>query len=274
MFKCCVWRGRERQSQSLWTRYPSPCHPHVVTYDHVLLHVVQEHTGALDEALGQPRRPAAVHDVHRVVERQLRKVDDVNWRSWCRLAQERVEVHGRTDLGQVQVVRRVDREAHDDHLLHGRQLRDNVPELRQRVHAAALVEVPVCREHNFRGDLCEAVEYALGAKVRRAARPDRSEARGCEHRDDRFGDVGRVRDHTVACADAELCEPRRQLRHTRVQLSIRHHGLLVARLGPEHDRRVLVAEAQEVLCKVEAAAREERGARHLGDVVHDALVGR
>ena len=64
------------------------------------------------------------------------------------------------------------------------------------------VAVAVGGDQHLRLDLAEAVEHALDAEIRRARRPDRAEARGGEHRDDRLRHVRQVAGDPVAGADA------------------------------------------------------------------------
>ena len=93
--------------------------------------------------------------------------------------------------------------------------------LTDRLHLRAPVDVAVAEavaadgEHHLRFDLREAVDHAAGSELRRARRPDRTQARGGDERRQRLGNVRQVGDDAVAGADAEALQagpdPGRQL---------------------------------------------------------------
>ena len=58
------------------------------------------------------------------------------------------------------------------------------------VEPFAAVVVAVAGDQHLGFDLPEPVERSLDAEVRRAGRPDGADARRCQHRDNRLGDVG------------------------------------------------------------------------------------
>ena len=76
-------------------------------------------------------------------------------------------------------------------------------DLRAAVDLAVAVGVAGDREQHLRLDLGDAREHAARAELRRAAGPDRAEARGGDERDERLGHVRQVADDAVAGADAE-----------------------------------------------------------------------
>jgi hypothetical protein len=69
------------------------------------------------------------------------------------------------------------------------------------VDVFAGVAVAGAGDQHFGFDLAETVDHALGAEVRRRARPDRPEAGGGEHRHQGLPGVGHARGHPVAEAD-------------------------------------------------------------------------
>src|SRR5688500_19773440 len=86
------------------------------------------------------------------------------------------------------------------------------------IELLAAVEVAVGAQQHLRLDLAETVEHALHAEVGGAARPDRAEASGGEHRRGGFGQVGQVTGDAVALAYSGIGQRLRKARHERVQL--------------------------------------------------------
>ena len=128
----------------------------------------------------------------------------------------------------------------------------------------AAIAVAVDRQHHLRLDLREAVDDAAGAEVRRAARPDRAEARGGVEGGDRLGNVGHVGDDAVAAPDAHRLQAGRDAGGLLAQLV---PGPLaeLAQLGGVADRHAVAgALAEDVLGIGELGAREPLRARHRG----------
>jgi hypothetical protein len=132
------------------------------------------------------------------------------------------------------------------------------------VEVASTVAVAVDDEEDLRVELAEAIDDCARAEVRRAARPDRAEARCREQRDDGLGDVRQIRDDTVAARDAEPHQPGADRCDLLRELRIRHRrGVLeAARLGARDERRMIVASRERVLRVAQLGAWEPRGARH------------
>ena len=78
------------------------------------------------------------------------------------------------------------------------------------VEVLAAVAVAVGREQHLRLDLGEAVDHGRDAELRRAARPDRADARRGQQRDDGLRRVRQVGHHAVAAPDPEPAQPARR----------------------------------------------------------------
>jgi hypothetical protein len=130
------------------------------------------------------------------------------------------------------------------------------------VEVAAVVAVAVDRQQDLRLDLCEAVDHRAGAEVGRAARPHGAERRRGQERRDRLRDVGDVRRHAVAAADAERAQAAGDPHHLLAQLAPGQLGLLAQLGGMDDRRRVCVLAAEQVLGVAHLRAWEPLGARH------------
>ena len=155
-------------------------------------------------ALGSPVVPGRVEDPERVVEGDLLELE-------------------RRGLGQQLVPARRDHHR----VLERRDRRRDLANALAAVEVLAAVAVAVGREQHLRLDLGEAVDHGRGAELRRAARPDRADARRGQQRDDRLRRVRQVGHHAVAAPDPEPAQPRGAARH------------LVASARPRRPRREL-----------------------------------
>jgi hypothetical protein len=135
-------------------------------------------------------------------------------------------------------------------LLHARQLFQHLRHLVLAVVFLAAIEVAVRAEEHLRLDLAEAIQHALHAEIRRAARPDRAQARGREQRRGAFGHVGQVPRHAVALLHARIRKRLRDPGDQVVELPLRELPL-DAVFAAENDRRALAALAQQVLRVIE-----------------------
>ena len=100
--------------------------------------------------------------------------------------------------------------AEDDRPLEASASPPAAPHDVEPVVVAPAVAVAVDGEQDARLDLREPVDDAPRAEVRRAARPDRAEARARVERDDGLDDVGEVRDDPVARPDSRRAERARR----------------------------------------------------------------
>src|SRR5262249_38447617 len=76
-------------------------------------------------------------------------------------------------------------------------------QLRTAVEVLAAVMIALARDQDLGRNLREAVEDALDAKLRRAARPDGAQTRGREKGDQRLGCIGDVTDDAITALDTE-----------------------------------------------------------------------
>ena len=143
-------------------------------------------------------------------------------------------------------------------MLEGRDLRLQPGDDLAAVEVLAAVAVAVDREQDLGLDLGEAVDDAAGAEVRRAARPDRADARRREEGDDRLGDVGQVGGDAVAGADAELAQPRGDGRDLGAQLAPAQLVELAQLRGVQDRDLVVVLAAEDVLGVVDRAPSNQR----------------
>ena len=138
-----------------------------------------------------------------------------------------------------------------------------------------LLAVAVARdsEEHLRLELPQPMENAPDAELRRACRPDRTETRGREERDERLRDVRKVGDDPVAGADAEPLQARPRARDLLPEVAERELHRL-ARLRVRDDRHLVdvLVPAEHVLGVVQPRAREPLGAGHLARSEHP-LVG-
>src|SRR5829696_3398912 len=125
-------------------------------------------------------------------------LDDFGWllgaraRGWVTLAQERIPRRQRLGWCVIPEI------LHDHDTLDARNGRSDLAHARQAVDLLPRVPVAVGAEEHLRLDLSEPVEHTLHPKIRRARRPHGAEARRCEHRDDRLGDVRQEAGDAVA----------------------------------------------------------------------------
>ena len=101
------------------------------------------------------------------------------------------------------------------------------------------------------------------AELGRAARPDRSEARGRRERHQRLGDVRQIGDDAVTGADAEPHEAGPRACHLLAEAAERELGRLARlRVGDHRDLVRVVVAADEVLGEVQPRTREPGRAGH------------
>ena len=130
------------------------------------------------------------------------------------------------------------------------------------IERLAAVAIAVDGEQHLRLDLLEPVHDRAGAHVRRAARPDRAEARHREERDHGLRDVRHVGGDAVARFHAEIAQRCRDRGDLPLELGPGHLGR-AARLRAGDDRRAIRHTVQEsVLGVVEARALEPLRAGH------------
>ncbi len=208
---------------------------------------------AVDDRLGQARRPRRVENPERVGERELGE------------RQLPLALHRRQRGGGVEPLRRGIRVqiGNDDRVPECRQLALQLGDRVAAIEVLAPVAVAVDGEQDLRLDLRETVDDGADAEVRRAARPRRADARAREEDLDRLGDVGQVADDPVAGLDAQLAQSRGDACDLRAQLAPGDLGSL-AHLGlVDHRDRSVVAPAEDVLRVGQPRAGEPVGAGHL-----------
>ena len=132
------------------------------------------------------------------------------------------------------------------------------------VMVLAAVAVAVDRQQHLRLDLREAVDDRARPEVRRAARPDRAEARGGEEGGDRLGDVRHVGDDAVAALDAHRLQAGGDAGGLLAQLVPRPLPEVAQLRGVADRHAVARPVAEDVLRVGDLGAREPLGARHRG----------
>src|SRR5437867_1776429 len=137
-------------------------------------------------------------------------------------------------------------------------------ELTRPIEVAPAVAIAVDAEKDLRIELAEAIDDRARAEVRRAARPDRAEARRREEYDDGLGDVREVRDDAITAGDAKPRETGAHRGDLSRELRVGHDGgvLESARLGARDERGMIVAPRERVLGVAQLGAREPRRAGH------------
>ncbi len=90
-----------------------------------------------------------------------------------------------------------------------RHLSDDIDQFRGRFKALSAVVVPRHTEQHDRFYLAEPVEHSVDAKIGRHRRKGRSDCPSAQHRDDRFGAIGRNCCHPVARNNTHAGEPGR-----------------------------------------------------------------
>ena len=258
---------RERRLAGERAHQPVPHHPaaggevedapaalHVAVQGKLLDVLQQRPARSVHDALRRPGGPGGVHDVERMVEREALELDPGRSVAGDEVIQDDRPVH-RCDVGRGGGVR------HHHDALDGRYPLGDRSEPGDGIEPLAAVEVAVGAEQHLRLDLTEAVHNPLHAEIGRGGRPDRADARGGEHRDDRLRHVGQVAGDGVA------------LRHPRRSQRLREHGHVVvelaegqrasdAVLAAKQDRGRVVAAAEQVLGEVEPGAGKPLRAWH------------
>ena len=91
-------------------------------------------------------------------------------------------------------------------MLEGREARGDAAQLAPAVEGFTPVAVPVDAEEQLRRELLEPIEGAAFAEIRRAARPDRADGGGRQHRDHGLGDVRHPGHDPIPGLDAERAQ--------------------------------------------------------------------
>jgi hypothetical protein len=206
---------------------------------------------AVDDRLGQARRPRAEEQPQRVVEGHLLE------------GQRLVAGHEiRRPAAAVEVA-----EAHD----RGADLLGDAGDDLAAVVVAPAVAVAVDGKEHLGLDLREAVDDRARAELGRGARPHRADRGGGQEGGDRLGDVRHVGGHPVAGTDAHAPQPAGDAGGLLAQLAPRPLRQLAQLAGVADGHRVVVARAEEVLGVGQPRPREPLRAGHLAPSEH-ALV--
>ena len=129
------------------------------------------------------------------------------------------------------------------------------------IERSSLIAVPVHSEEHLGLDLAEPVHDAPGAKLGRAAGPDRADAGRGEHRDHGFRDVGQGSHDAVPASHADAPERGSDGGDVAGQAGIRD-GPDRAILGAKQDRRMIIPASEGVLGVVQFGARTPLRAEH------------
>jgi len=230
----------------------------------MFLEVLQQRTaGTVHDAFRHAGRARRIHDVERVIKRQLREI------YIARGARREiiVEQHATRQVGDIRCRRGV---GHDDEAAQAGQLRGNLADPVQRVMLFARVEVAIGGEQHGGLDLAEAVHHALDAEVGRARRPGGADADGGEHRNDGFRHVGHKAHDAVARDDAVGAQRLGELRDPFVEVG-KTEGAAIALFALEDQRRGIIATAQQVLGEVEFGIREPLRTGHFVGIDQDPV---
>ena len=207
---------------------------------------------ALDDRLRQAGRARRVEDPERVVERHALELSSEP--SPAASSSSHASAPSSAELGSPPgTAARPSLERR--HL--ALQLGDDV----ELVEVAPAVAIAVDGEQHLGLDLREAVDDRARAEVRRAARPDRADARDGEERRDRLGDVRHVGDDAVARPTPRRAG-RRDRRRQRAQLAPRDLVRLAALAGRDDRDARVAAPAEDVLGVIERDVREPARPRH------------
>ncbi|MCY1356223.1 hypothetical protein D9M69_426670 [compost metagenome] len=150
---------------------------------------------------------------------------------------------------------------HHQQLLQRGQAFEDLVELGGEVEVLAGVAVAGAGDQHLRFDLAEAVDHALGAEVRRAARPGGAQAGGGEHADHRLPGIRHAGGDPVAGADADGAQALLQAGDVGGEFRVAEH-LAAAVLADGDQRRMAVAAVQQVLGEAQGGAGEPARIRH------------
>ena len=229
------------------------------------LHCLQQNAAmAVDDGLGQPRRARGKQNPQRMFERHLFELKVR--RGDRRMIQEIVPRHG---VGEGRPRVRIDEGQMHDMFELG-QCGEDLGKLPAAVERLTAVAVAVAAEQEFRRQLLQPVERAVGAEVGRAHRPDRPDRRGRQHRDHRLRDVRQIRRHPVAGFYAQRPKLRRQRAHIGGEFRPRHAGQRARFAQRQHGVGAGTLMAQNVLRVVEPRAGEPARAGHRPAFQHAA----
>ncbi len=161
-----------------------------------------------------------------------------------------------------------------DHVLERRQRGTDLGDLCPPVDRLLAVAVAGDRQQQLRVELAEAVDHAARPELRRAGRPDRTEAGAREEGDQRLGDVRQIGDDAVPGADPEALQPRPRPGHLFAQLAEGEIEVVAGLRSGEHGDLVgVLVVAHHVLGVVETRAGEPLGAGHLAGAEHPLVRG-
>ena len=139
---------------------------------------------------------------------------------------------------------------------------DDLAQLAAAAELLAAVAVAAGAEQNLRLQLPEPVQRPPPAVVGRAAGPDRADADGGQHRDDRLRDVRQVGRHPVPRPHAQVPQPGAEDPHRAAQLGPVHGGGRRGLAGVQQGGLAGPLAAQHVVRVVQPGAGKPVGAGH------------
>ena len=131
----------------------------------LLLHEMFEERSpsSVDNAFGHAGRARGVHDVKRMIERQILKIN---------LRCIRFKIGNQPGAWIRRQVRLVRNQRHDHGVFKRRQTICDCAKFFKRIVSLAVIPVAISAEEHFGRDLAKAIQYALDAEVWRTGRPD------------------------------------------------------------------------------------------------------
>jgi hypothetical protein len=140
----------------------------------------------------------------------------------------------------------------------------------QAIDGLAVVPVAIDTDEDLRGDLAEAIQHALHAKIGRSRRPDSAQRSGSQHGDDGFRHVRQIAGNTVTLDHTGRLQRLLKARHFSVERGAGKTSLDLA-FTPENHGIAGIRLLQQILGVVQARVGKPLGARHAVAVAQHSL---
>jgi hypothetical protein len=230
----------------------------------LFLEVLQQRAAmAMDDALGHTGGAGGEHDEQRMAERQTLEFDLGRTAGTDKIG----IAHTIADVGHLRSIGEV---ANNHRLFDGRQLRHGLGIFFQAIDGLAVVPVAIDTDEDLRGDLAEAIQHALHAKIGRSRRPDSAQRSGSQHGDDGFRHVRQIAGNTVTLDHTGRLQRLLKARHFSVERGAGKTSLDLA-FTPENHGIAGIRLLQQILGVVQARVGKPLGARHAVAVAQHSL---